>query len=119
MIEITRGSSCIPQFLFFTAKSTCKYFFPPFPPLSFPILTILVSSILTIQRLPLESEHEHLWISQAWAWFGQTQIPKEGCYGAPLFDTQGFVIGFFRYVLAENEGVGIGIAAEEVVTRGY
>lgn len=29
------------------------------------------------------------------------------------------MIGFFRYVLAENEGVGIGIAAEEVVTRGY
>lgn len=74
---------------------------------------------VSVQRIPNDSSKEHIWTSQTWNWLGQSHPPKDGCCGAALSDEDGYVIGLFRLVLAENEGIGIGAAAEELVNRGY
>lgn len=74
---------------------------------------------VSLLRIPSDADGEHLWISQIWAWLGQRHPPTDGCCGAALWDYDGYVVGFFGYLLVENNGIGIGAAAEELALQGY
>lgn len=60
---------------------------------------------------------EHLWIVHTWSWYGQDAIPVAGSCGSAIWDTNGKVLSFFR--LLNGEGIGIGVAAFELVAKGF
>nr|AGN71621.1 hypothetical protein 2379 [Monascus pilosus] len=74
---------------------------------------------VALKHMPRDAHTEHLWVEQLWQWFGQdaSAIPIDGSCGSALLDTDGYVIGFFRYLDADN--IGIGAAAQELVRNGY
>lgn len=73
---------------------------------------------VSVRRVPSDSDHENTWISKTWSWLGQCHPPTDGCCGAAIWDAHGLVVGFFRFLLIENPGIGVGVAAEELAVRG-
>lgn len=74
---------------------------------------------VAVSRVPSDAGNEHIWISKPWSWLGQCHPPTDGCCGAAIWDSEGYVVGVFRFLLVENDGIGIGVAAEELSLRGY
>lgn len=75
---------------------------------------------VSLYRLPSDAQEECCWVTQLWNWEGQENtLPNDGCCGSVIWDTEGYAVGFFRFVMADSPGIGIGVAAQELVTRGY
>ncbi|EEQ33426.1 hypothetical protein McanMca71_001413 [Microsporum canis] len=59
------------------------------------------------------------WVKQGWVWFGQDpkDIPPAGSCGSAIWDSEGNIICFFRYL--SDDSIGIGVAAYELLEEGY
>ncbi|GAM33385.1 hypothetical protein TCE0_004r00242 [Talaromyces pinophilus] len=63
---------------------------------------------------------EHLWVNQLWAWSGQDpdKYPVAESCGSAIYDQDGNIVAFFRYMMNDS-GVGVGVAAQELLHMGY
>lgn len=70
-------------------------------------------------RLPTNAHSQHTWVEQLWQWLGQNSnaIPVDGSCGSSLWDSDGYVICFFRSL--DKDNMGIGVAAQKLVWNGY
>jgi hypothetical protein len=75
---------------------------------------------VAMQRIRDTDSTKHLWVEQNWLWFGQdpAKVPREGSCGSAIYDEDGDVIAFFRF-FSDDEGFGIGVAAQELLRVGY
>jgi hypothetical protein len=85
-----------------------------------PFTGLIDGQFLTKSMVKLYStdSDEHLWTVQNWLWYGQdAAMPVAGSCGSAIWDMNGKVLAFFRWL--NGEGIGIGVAASELVFEGF
>jgi hypothetical protein len=75
-------------------------------------------------RVPSDEDVEVLnWVRHEWLWMGQGLVkePVEGSCGSPVWDEDGNLVLFFRFVVSEGPEAGqaIGVAATELHKFGF
>lgn len=73
---------------------------------------------VSLKRITPSDSHKHMWVEQSWAWYGQDTLPVDGSCRSALYDKDGYVVAFFQY-LSDDTGIGIGVAAQELLHMGY
>jgi hypothetical protein len=71
---------------------------------------------VSMNRLPTDAQGKNLWVDHLWQWFGK-DVGVEGNCGSEVWDNNGNVISFFRWI--EAKSMVIGVAAQELVCNGY
>jgi hypothetical protein len=71
------------------------------------------------RRVPSDEDVSTLtWVRHEWMWMGQGLVEElaEGFYGSPVWDEDGNLVLFFRFVISEGpeSGLAIGVAATEL-----
>jgi hypothetical protein len=71
------------------------------------------------RRVPSDEDVSTLtWVRHEWMWMGQGLVEElaEGFYGSPVWDEDGNLVLFFRFVISEGResGQAIGVAATEL-----
>ncbi|KAI9767362.1 MAG: hypothetical protein M1840_005772 [Geoglossum simile] len=63
------------------------------------------------------------WVRQDWIWMGQGSVdsPPDGSCGSPVWDTNGELVLFFRFIISAGpeSGLAIGVAANELEKFGF
>jgi hypothetical protein len=72
----------------------------------------------SMRRFPSSCPSVFPWVEQCWAWYGQDSgFPIAGSCGAPIWDKDGRVISFFRFM--EDSGMEVSVAALVLEYHGY
>lgn len=59
------------------------------------------------------------WTTVNWVYFGNGIEPVNGSCGSAILDENGYVVSFFRFMLDDFSGLGIGTAASTLLNHGY
>ena len=75
-------------------------------------------------RVPSDEDVPALtWVRHEWIWMGQGLVeePAEGSCGSPVWDEDGNLVLFFRFVISEGpeSGHAVGVAATELQNFGF
>jgi hypothetical protein len=73
---------------------------------------------IATERLRVPSVPALTWLRREWMWMGQGLVeePAEGSCGSPVWDEDGNLVLFFRFVISEGpeSGQAVGVAATEL-----
>ena len=88
-----------------------------------PFTGFVEGMVVSRSRCRVPAGSEHWWIRLEWVWMGQNwqDANPDGCCGSPMWDADGRVVAFFRYLIIEGPyaGYGVGISAIELEESGY
>ena len=77
---------------------------------------------IATERLRVPSVPDLTWLRREWMWMGQGLVeePAEGSCGSPVWDEDGNLVLFFRFVISEGpeSGQAVGVAATELQKYG-
>lgn len=73
-----------------------------------------------LKRVPIdEATVNREWVRDTWVWLGMGMEPLNGSCGSAILDEDGNVVSFFRFLVDEYPGCGIGVAATTLSDFGY